>query len=200
MIAYLEGTLGVTWGTMCLVHTNSGVGYAVSLPSHTLANLPKVGEKIAFYTSMVVREDAVELFGFATFDERQTFETLVTISKVGARTAQSILSVFTPKDLLKLVAEGDYLPLTRVSGIGKKTAQHIFLELKDKLKAGDLHDSTLFETPKTSVLTTVVDGLLGLGYTETVCVPLVREIIQKNSSLGEADILKLALQALSSAR
>ena len=138
MIAYLEGRLAETWGNACLIVTEGGVGYEVALPAHTLAALPDRGEPLALYTSLAVREDALELFGFASFEERQTFEVLVSISKVGARTALAILSIFRPDDLRRLVLEDDVLALTRVSGIGKKTAQHVFLELKYKLKVEDV--------------------------------------------------------------
>ena len=138
MIAYLEGRLAETWGNACLIVTEGGVGYEVALPAHTLAALPDRGEQLALYTSLAVREDALELFGFASFEERQTFEVLVSISKVGARTALAILSIFRPDDLRRLVLEDDVLALTRVSGIGKKTAQHVFLELKYKLKVEDV--------------------------------------------------------------
>ncbi len=99
---------------------------------------PDAGESVALYTSLVVREDAQQLFGFATFEERQVFEVLLTISKVGARTALAILSLYRPDDLRRIVLEEDVDALTRVSGIGKKTAQHVFLELKYKLKVEDV--------------------------------------------------------------
>ena len=126
MIAYVEGRLAQVWGNTALVVTQGGVGYAVGLPAHTLASLPGRGEAVAFYTSLAVREDALELFGFASFEERQTFEVLVSISKVGARTALGILSIFRPDDLRRLVLEDDVLALTRVSGIGKKTPSTFF--------------------------------------------------------------------------
>ena len=96
MIAYLEGLLAETWGTSCIVVTRGGVGYELDLPAHTMASLPGRGESVALYTSLVVREDAQQLFGFATFEERQVFEVLLTISKVGARTALAILSLYRP--------------------------------------------------------------------------------------------------------
>ena len=102
MIAYLEGRLAEIWGNACLLVTEGGVGYEVALPAHTLAALPGRGEHLTLYTSLAVREDALELFGFATFEERQTFEVLVSISKVGARTALGILSIFRPDDLRRV--------------------------------------------------------------------------------------------------
>ena len=103
MIAYLEGLLAETWGTSCIVVTRGGVGYELDLPAHTMASLPGRGESVALYTSLVVREDAQQLFGFATFEERQVFEVLLTISKVGARTALAILSLYRPDDLRRIV-------------------------------------------------------------------------------------------------
>src|SRR5262245_56276171 len=133
MIAYLEGRLGQVFESGCLLITSGGVGYEVSLPTHTLAALPPVGGTICLYTITVVREDALELYGFNSWDERQTFLVLTSISKVGAKIATAILSHFRPDDLRRLVLEDDFMLLTQVSGIGKKTAQHIFLELKYKL-------------------------------------------------------------------
>ena len=106
----------------------------------------------------------MELFGFATFEERQTFEVLVSISKVGARTALGILSIFRPDDLRRVVFEDDVLALTRVSGIGK-TAEHVFLELKYKLKVEDAPQAAALTTGARpgSVFRDVLDGLGNLG-------------------------------------
>ncbi len=198
MIAYVEGRLAQVWGNTCLVVTEGGVGYAVALPAHTLAALPGRGEAVAFYTSLAVREDALELFGFASFEERQTFAVLVSISKVGARTALGILSIFRPEDLRRLVLEDDVLALTRVSGIGKKTAEHIFLELKYKLKVDD--------TPQTAVLAggarpgsvfrDVLDGLGNLGYSEDECAPMVKKILMEEPDLDVTGALRAALKTL----
>lgn len=202
MIAYLEGRLAETWGNACLILTAGGVGYEVAVPVHTLAALPGKGEPVALFTSLAVREDALELFGFATFEERQTFEVLVSISKVGARTALAILSIYRPEDLRRLVLEEDVLSLTRVSGIGKKTAQHIFLELKYKLKADD--------APQTAVLTAtggpgsvyrdVLAGLGNLGYAEEECAPLVKKILHAEPDLDVTGTLRAALKALAKGR
>lgn len=137
MIAYIEGRLAEVCANACVVVTEGGVGYEVYLPQQTRLQLPERGGHVRFYICHIVREDAQELFGFETWDERQTFIVLTSISKVGARTALGILSAFRPDDLRRLVLEDDVLALTQVSGIGKKSAQHIFLELKYKLKVED---------------------------------------------------------------
>ena len=198
MIAYLEGRLAEIWGNACLVVTQGGVGYEVALPAHTLAALPGRGEPLALYTSLAVREDALELFGFATFEERQTFEVLVSISKVGARTALGILSIFRPDDLRRVVLEDDVLALTRVSGIGKKTAEHVFLELKYKLKVEDVPQATVLSSGVRpgSVFRDVLDGLGNLGYEPDECAPLVKKLLLEEPDLDVTGALRAALKAL----
>ena len=199
MIAYVEGRLAQVWGNTALVVTQGGVGYAVGLPAHTLASLPGRGEAVAFYTSLAVREDALELFGFASFEERQTFEVLVSISKVGARTALGILSIFRPDDLRRLVLEDDVLALTRVSGIGKKTAGHIFLELKYKLKVDDAPQAAALVGSGVrpgSVFRDVLDGLGNLGYSEDACAPMVKKILLEEPDLDVTGALRAALKTL----
>lgn len=202
MIAYLEGRLKEVWGNCCLLVTASGVGYAVALPAHTLASLPEKGQMVCLYTSMTVREDAQELFGFATFEERQTFEVLVSISKVGARTALSILSIFRPDDLRRLVLEDDVLALTRVSGIGKKTAQHVFLELKYKLKVEDMPQAMPLSggVRPGSVYRDVLDGLANLGYAEEECAPVVKNVLMEEPDIDVTGALRAALKALAKGR
>ena len=199
MIAYVEGRLAQVWGNTALVVTQGGVGYAVGLPAHTLASLPGRGEAVAFYTSLAVREDALELFGFASFEERQTFEVLVSISKVGARTALGILSIFRPDDLRRLVLEDDVLALTRVSGIGKKTAEHISLELKYKLKVDDAPQAAALVGSGVrpgSVFRDVLDGLGNLGYSEDACAPMVKKILLEEPDLDVTGALRAALKTL----
>ena len=196
MIAYVEGRLAQVWGNTALVVTQGGVGYAVGLPAHTLASLPGRGEAVAFYTSLAVREDALELFGFASFEERQTFEVLVSISKVGARTALGILSIFRPDDLRRLVLEDDVLALTRVSGIGKKTAEHIFLELKYKLKVDDAPQAAALVGSGVRPGSDVLDGLGNLGYSEDACAPMVKKILLEEPDLDVTGALRAALKTL----
>ena len=197
MIAYVEGRLSQTWGNACVVVTEGGVGYEIALPGHSLSRLPERGGMVAFHTSLKVREDAQELFGFETWDERQTFEVLITISKVGARTALAILSLYRPEDLRRLVLEDDLMALTRVSGIGKKTAQHIFLELKYKLKVEDLPNATaLTGTPAGSVFRDVLDGLANLGYGEDEAAHVIKKVLHDEPDLDVSGALRAALKAL----
>lgn len=200
MLAYIEGRLDEIQGNSCIVITASGLGYELALPAHTLAALPAKGENVHFYTNLVVREDAQELYGFESFSERTTFQLLLSISKVGARTALSILSLYRPDDLQQMAFDDDCLALTRVPGIGKKSAQHIFLELKDKLKGGKpgrekkqivTSDSNLAN----SVYRDAMDGLAGLGYGEAEASPVLRKILAAEPDLDVAETIRAFLKA-----
>lgn len=197
MIAYIEGRLLELLTNSCLVLTESGLGYEVALPLHTLAHMPEKGAAVALYTHFIVREDAQELYGFETLDERQTFQVLVSISKVGAKTALSILSLYRPDDLRRLVVEDDYMALTHVSGIGKKTAQHVFLELKYKLKGESAAPGSLRTSAQApSVFRDALDGLTNLGYAEEEAAPVLKKLLAEEGDLDVSAALRGALRAL----
>lgn len=201
MIAYVEGRLAEVFDSGCIVITESGVGYELALPTHTLGVLPGRGKPVAFYTATVVREDALELFGFQTWDERQTFLILTSVSKVGARTAMAVLSTFRPDDLRRVVLEDDYLALTRVSGIGKKSAQHIFLELKYKLEGkAAVADSVLAAGASGRVAGDAVAALINLGYAEEEAIKAVRSVLETEGDLDVSGALRLALKQLGRSR
>ena len=198
MIACLEGRIVEVTGQSCVMLTAGGTGYEVGLPAHTLASLPGKGETVFVYTCLVVREDAQELFGFASWDERQTFLTLIGITRVGARTALGILSVYRPDDLRRLVLEEDVLALTRVSGIGKKTAQQIFLELKYKLKVDGLDAAGAPESGNRpgSVLRDALTGLVNLGYDEQEAHEVLKTVLTAEPDLDVSGALRAALKRM----
>ena len=196
MLSYVEGRVLERTENSCVLVTAGGVGYEIFLPEHALAELPAQGMSCAFYTSFIVREDAQELFGFSSWDERQTFNLLTGINRVGARTALPILSTFRPDDLRRIVADDDASALTRVSGIGKKTAQQIFLELKYKLK-GDAPVSLSAPAGKaTSVYRDALTGLANLGYDEETAGRVLKEVLDKDADLDVGEALRAALKAL----
>lgn len=198
MIAYMEGRLAEAWSRSCLLVTNSGVGYEIILPAHTWSALPPSGERIAFFISHSIREDAQELFGFETFAERQTFNVLTGISKVGARTALAILSLFRPAELRQAVLEDNLPALVRVPGIGQKTAQHIFLELKYKLASHELKTPLEgAELRPQGVYGDTLAALLNLGYHEEECAPHIRHVLEAEPDLDVGSTIRLALKALS---
>ncbi len=199
MIAYVEGRPTEVGVNAVVVVTESGVGYEIFVPGHTLSRLSGRDGRVALYTCMVMREDAQELFGFETWDERRTFQTLLSVSKVGARTALAVLSVYRPDGLRRLVLDGDPAPLTRVPGIGKKTAQHVFLELKDKLKLDDAPVAGASSIAG-SVFRDALDGLIGLGYAEDEAAPVLRIVLRDDPELDVGGALRAALKNLAGGR
>jgi Holliday junction DNA helicase RuvA len=135
-----------------------GVGYEVAVPASTAAELPAVGKRTRLFTRMHVRDDAMLLFGFSSQDERSLFDLLVTVNGVGPKVAMSFLSVLTPDALRRAVVTGDVAALTVVPGVGKKGAQRVVLDLKDKLGGG----VAIVEGP----LVDVREALLALGLSQ----------------------------------
>jgi Holliday junction DNA helicase RuvA len=200
MIAYLEGRVLATEEHSCVLLTEGGVGYEVHAPGPVLARLPDVGGTCSLHVSTVVREDALELYGFATWDERQTFEILISISKLGPKTSLSILSRFSPDELRQVIANDDPGALTVVSGIGKKTAQHIFLELKYKLKVDDAPAAAGREGRAAGTFRDALAGLTNLGYAEDEARLVLEAAFKEEPDLDVAEALRAALKALAKGR
>lgn len=199
MIAYIEGRLLEKSAQSCVILTAGGVGYEVALPTHSIASLPVQGETVCFYVHTLVREDALELYGFETWDERQTFLVLLSVSKVGAKTALAMLSLYRPDEMRRIVMDDDLVALTRVSGVGKKSAQHILLELKYKMKADDMPVASALHLGKESggsILRDAVQGLASLGYSEDEVLPVLKTILHDDPELTVNEVLRLALRAL----
>ena len=133
MIALIEGTVVEKSEGEAIVMTAGGVGYRLMCSMNTLSSLPAAGDKCRLYTHLNVREDAMELYGFLQTEEREMFRRLIAISGIGARSALQILGSMPLSNLRLAILTGDVAALSRAPGIGKKTAQRISLELKDKL-------------------------------------------------------------------
>ena len=160
MIGRLTGTLlDKTPPTLCI--DINGVGYEVDVPMSTLYNLPDVGGRVSVFTHLAVREDAHTLYGFLTASERSTFRALIKVTGIGARTALAVLSGMTVDELAAAVSQQETGRLTRVPGIGKKTAERLLLELRGKLGA-DL--GTMAGTGVPSGREDILNALLSLGY------------------------------------
>lgn len=140
-----------------------GVGYEVDVPMSTFFQLPAIGSAVTLQTHLIVREDAHLLFGFATDQERQVFRQLLKISGVGARTALSLLSGMSVSELYQAVAAHDGARLTRIPGIGKKTAERLLLELRDKLSSGI---GAAMPGGDAEVRSDALNALLALGYND----------------------------------
>ena len=165
MIAFVRGPVSAVFVDSAVVEVG-GVGIQVMCTPATLAGL-RLGEEMSLATSMVVREDSLTLFGFADYDERGLFELLQTASGVGPKLAQAMLAVHGPDELRRAVATDDLTALTRVPGIGRKGAQRIVLELKDRIGAptGEVAEPGRPATPAGETWRQQVHaGLLGLGW------------------------------------
>lgn len=154
MIAQIKGTV-IDTDEKSIIVENNGIGYQIFM-SHL--DMPNINDDVSLYTVFIVREDAQELYGFTTTVSRDLFKLLITISGIGPRGALGILSLANSQDLLSYIARGDATYLTKVSGIGKKTAEKIILELKDKIEK-------MVQVNETSSVTNdALDALTALGY------------------------------------
>lgn len=156
MINLLKGTIESNTDKYVVIEVN-GIGYKIFISGNTFKNLPKKGEKVKLYTHLHVRENAMELYGFLNFEELNFFELLISISGIGPKGALSILTVSSVENLKNAIANEESSILTKVSGIGKKTAEKIILELKSKIG-----DKILSEGISTD--SEAIDALMSLGY------------------------------------
>ncbi len=190
MIGRLSGILFDKNPAQLLVDCN-GVGYEVGVPMSTFYNLPSTGEKVTLLIHMVVREDAQLLYGFGTSQERELFRELIKISGIGARTALAILSGMSVKDLAQAVTLQEAGRLTRIPGIGKKTAERLLLELKGKLGA-DIGLGPGGAEGESS--NDILSALLALGYSEKEALLAIKQVPAGSSV---SDGIRHALKALS---
>lgn len=180
-----------------LVVDVQGVGYQLHVPLSTFYELGDPGATVSLRVHTYVREDTLALYGFATPLELQVFERLITISGVGPRLALAVLSGIEPPDLVRAVMQGDVDRLTRIPGVGKKTAERIGLELKDRLPAGLAAEPDAGgETPAGGDQGDAVSALLNLGYHRTAAERAVRAAV-KSGAAGFERTLRQALRELS---
>ena len=196
MIARLAGTL-VSKQPPLLVFDVAGVGYEVEAPLPVFYDLPEIGQPLTILTHLAVKDDAHTLYGFASESERSLFRQLLKISGIGAKLALSILSGASGEELARYVADRDAAALTRVPGIGKKTAERIIIELRDKLDylpAGAAPASTGQPAPAGGAVGEAANALIALGYKPQEAGRMARDAAQPDMAVEE--IIRLALQAM----
>ena len=191
MISFLEGEVAERSGGRVVIAVG-GVGYEVQVPASTLAALPPVGRTARIHTRMVVRDDAMTLFGFGSPDERELFDLLVTVNGIGPKVALSFLSVLSPDAFRRAVSAGDVAALTVVPGVGKKVAQRVVLDLKDRL-GGD--DVVAVDGP----LADVREALLALGLSPQEASEAMAGL-PSNGGRSTEDLLREALQRMGGTR
>lgn len=193
MISSLRGILQVKQPPLLLLEVG-GVGYEVEVPLSTFDRLPELGQTVQLYTHLAIREDAHQLYGFATSEERSTFRTLIKISGVGAKIALAVLSGLSVTELARCVAEQDTALLVRLPGIGKKTAERLLLELRDKLT----HPSSVMAPGTRGLAQQEAHGaLLALGYSAVEVQRLLQQVMGADAQAewDSASLIRKALQA-----
>jgi holliday junction DNA helicase RuvA len=165
VIALVSGTVAVRRGDHVVIDTG-GVGYRLAVSAETLRHVPAVGKEVLLHTHMVVREDALQLYGFATEEERELFLMLIAVQSVGPKVALAVLSGGPPRELLKAVAAGDTARLQAAPGVGKRTAERIIVELREKVGASSPIPVAILSggAPADDPRMLAREGLLGLGY------------------------------------
>ncbi len=208
MINYIKGTLSEISEGFVVVEA-AGVGYGIGVPATVLAELPPLGTEVKIYTYYSVKEDSQSLFGFLYKEDREIFKSLISISGLGPKGAISILSVLRPDDLRMAILTGDAKSISQAPGIGKRTAERIILELKDKIGsfAEDfVNGSAGGKLPaggaavgagmSAGPIADAIEGLSSLGYSRIEAGRAVSSI-QVTDDMTTEDVLKLALKNLS---
>jgi len=195
MYAYLKGTVAEK-GQNEVVIDVGGVGYLLSCSMTTLQEIPPVGESMKMYTHFSVREDAMELFGFATPEEKSMFARLLSVSGIGPKVALSILGSMPLRDLTLAIVTGDITTLSRAPGVGKKTAQRLALELKEKVDQSDLDavpvSGGAYTPIQEDAATEALAALQALGYTPAEAAKAIGQVRGQSDSANE--LVRLALR------
>lgn len=198
MIAYLRGTLFAKHPNQAIVDVN-GVGYDVTIPVSTFSSLPAEGAEVRFHIHTHVREDALALFGFASTDEKSLFERLISVSGIGPKVAITVLSGLAPAELISAIRGGEVAKLVRIPGVGKKTAERIVLELREKLDGLAGAAAAPVEMPVTVLSLTeqdVISALMNLGCAR----PAAEVAVRKAKTAGAGDdfepLFRRALEAV----
>ncbi|EGT5617718.1 Holliday junction branch migration protein RuvA [Clostridium perfringens] len=199
MYEYIRGQFQGISRDYVVIELNN-IGYKIFTSGNTMSNMPKVGEEVLLYLEQIVREDFIGLYGFTTREELEMFKLLLSINGVGAKAALSLLSISTVNNLKYAIMMGDEKHITRAPGIGKKTAQRIILELKDKLKPDELtsEEGELIEgindnSDYSFNINETLSALMALGYTEKEAQKALEKV---DKTLSIENMIKESLKLL----
>jgi holliday junction DNA helicase RuvA len=193
MIAHLRGRLISKHPNQAIVEA-AGVGYDVTITVPTFSDLPALGSEVALHIHTHVREDAIALFGFLHVEEKQLFEKLITVSGIGPKLAITILSGMATVDMVGAIRGNDFARLTRIPGIGKKTAERMCVELRDKL---DAFGATQTAAPVSAIEEDVISALTNLGFQRALAEKSVERAVASAGCENFDAIFRAALGALS---
>jgi Holliday junction DNA helicase RuvA len=208
MIGRLKGTLIESDYTSCLIDVH-GVGYAVNIPISTFEKLPRVNEEATLWIHTQVREDAITLFGFAEKDERKLFENLLDVSGIGGKLALAILSGMPLGSLCNAIINGDIKLLSKISGVGKRTAERLVVDLRDKLPKLNLSfapaaavNAIANDDPRKDAVADALMALSQLGFKNDMAKETVNRIVSElpAEDCSPENILRLAIQQLAGSR
>ena len=199
MISYIRGELITIEEDKVILDVN-GVGFGIYMPAQALGLLPSVGEEVRLHTYMNVREDAIQLYGFLTRDDLKVFKLVIGVSGIGPKGGLSILSQMSPDDLRFAVMANDAKTIAKAPGIGKKTAEKLIIELKDKLDIEDVLNRDVEDVSAVSsvsasneVQAEAIQALVALGYGSTEATRAVKKVSINEDTTVE-DLLKVALK------
>ena len=199
MIAYVKGVLAVV-GQDSIIIDKGGIGININVPVSIISTLPSIGSEVKVFTYTYVREDAIALYGFMTMDDLDVFKLLINVNGVGTKTALGILSAITPNELRLAVISADYKTITNAPGIGKKSAERIVLELRDKVKMvieDDLYiavDSG--DVAKSDSVNIALEALVSLGFNYGEAAKAVKQV-DNYEEMDDESLIKAALKHLS---
>ena len=199
MISRIQGTLVAQGLDRIEVMTTGGVGYEVLVPLSVVETLPRAGGEVALHIAQVIREDAWSLYGFATAEERRLFQRLMGTTGVGPALAMNLLSTLTGARLIRAVREGDLATLTQVPRVGKKLAERLVLELRDKLEGGEVAAGVSSERggPVGGPGSDAVRALVALGYQQGDAERAVRRALEEGpKDESTAELIRRSLAAL----
>ena len=193
MIGYLKGKVLSKKPTKLLIDVN-GVGYLVNISISTFEKIAEM-EEVSLYTYLAVRESALDLFGFYSMAEKEMFEVLIGVNGIGPKSAQGILSGIQIADLKEAVRTGNISRLVSIPGIGKKTAERMLIELRDKVDSvADSGENVL--RGSSSVRSDAIAALTNLGYNQKIAERIVQAVLDKNPNSSIEDLIKNSLSAL----
>lgn len=190
MIAEISGKILHKFTTSIIIDC-SGVGYQIFIPTRQFESMPEVGDNYSLPVLLVVREDSMTLYGFSSYSEKEFFEQLISISGIGPKTAIGILSAASSSEIKKFILFNDTVSLSKFPGIGKKTAERIVLELKNKT---DISDSEA-DTSENLIKTEALSALVTLGYSRNLAGKLIEKAIKSDptSSQNSEKLIKISL-------
>ena len=195
MYEYIKGTLTEATLTKAPIETH-GLGYSLLIPFNNYSKLPTLGTMVTLYTSFVVREDSQRLYGFLSRHERDLFESLIEVSGIGPKTGLALVGHMEIQDLQAAITQGNVQVICKIPGIGKKTAERLIIEMRDKIKKG--MDRSLTAHPlqegETGVVADAISALINFGYNSAQAQKAIKTAMSKTQ--GEPELAKLITSAL----